>query len=50
MKVGLEAVVSYFPDSVIKREDLAYLDSAVPEEMAGMFKGAVGIGIKAAVT
>jgi len=39
MKVGLETVVSYFPDSVIKREDFAYLDSAVPEEIAGMFKG-----------
>jgi len=40
MKVGLETVVSYFPDMVVKREDLEYLDDFVPEGQEVFFKGA----------
>lgn len=40
MKVGLESVVSYFPDTVVKREDGEYLDKFVPEGQEAFFKGA----------
>ncbi len=33
VKVGLETVVSYFPDATIKRGDYAYLKDALPEGM-----------------
>jgi len=39
MKVGLESVVSYFPEKVMKRSDFAYLDGAIPEGQEAMFKG-----------
>ena len=40
MKVGLETVVSYFPENVVNREDLAYLDKYIPEGQEQFFKGA----------
>lgn len=40
MKVGLESVVSFFPDTVIRREDLAYLDRFIPPGQEAFFKGA----------
>ena len=40
MKVGLETVVSYFPETVVKRGDLEYLDDFVPEGQEAFFKGA----------
>lgn len=40
MKVGLETVVSYFPETVVKREDFSYLDPVIPEGMEKMFRGA----------
>jgi 3-oxoacyl-[acyl-carrier-protein] synthase-3 len=40
MKVGLETVVSYFPETVVKRSDLAYLDEVMPEGMEEMLRGA----------
>ena len=39
MKVGLETVVSYFPDKVMRRSDFAYLDAVIPEGQEEMFKG-----------
>jgi hypothetical protein len=46
MKVGLETVVSYFPDTVVKREDVAYLDDFVPEGQEAFFKGLVSAGAR----
>jgi 3-oxoacyl-[acyl-carrier-protein] synthase-3 len=40
VKIGLEAVVSYLPEKVVKREDFAYLDPIIPEGMEQMFRGA----------
>jgi 3-oxoacyl-[acyl-carrier-protein] synthase-3 len=40
MKIGLEAVVSYLPEKVVKREDFAYLDPVIPKGMEEMFRGA----------
>ena len=39
MKVGLEAVVSCFPDKVMHRSDFAYLDSFIPPGQEAMFQG-----------
>ena len=39
MKVGLEALVSYFPDTIMRREDFAHLDSLIPKAMQDMFRG-----------
>jgi 3-oxoacyl-[acyl-carrier-protein] synthase III len=39
MKVGLESVVSYMPETVIKRADRSYLDQVIPEDHLPMFKG-----------
>jgi len=39
MKVGLETVVSYFPDTAVKREDFDYLDPVIPEDMKRIFRG-----------
>jgi 3-oxoacyl-[acyl-carrier-protein] synthase III len=39
MKIGLEAVVSYFPDTIHRREDFGYLDAVIPPGMERIFKG-----------
>ena len=39
MKVGLETVVSHFPETVLKRSDFSYLDPVTPEEAREIFKG-----------
>ncbi|MDD5007206.1 MAG: ketoacyl-ACP synthase III family protein [Syntrophorhabdaceae bacterium] len=39
MKVGLEAVVSYLPETIVKREERSYLDCLIPEEHLALFKG-----------
>jgi 3-oxoacyl-[acyl-carrier-protein] synthase III len=39
MKVGLETVVSYFPEKIMQRSDFAYLDAVIPEGQGEMFKG-----------
>jgi len=39
MKVGLETVVSYFPETVMKREDFSYLDPVIPKGMERIFRG-----------
>jgi 3-oxoacyl-[acyl-carrier-protein] synthase III len=39
MKVGLETVVSYFPETIIRREDFAHIDAVTPPAMAKLFKG-----------
>ena len=35
----METVVSYFPDTVMKREDFSYLDPVIPEGMERIFRG-----------
>jgi len=40
MRVGLEAVISFLPEKVVKREDFAYLDPVIPKGMEEMFRGA----------
>jgi 3-oxoacyl-[acyl-carrier-protein] synthase III len=39
MKVGLEAVAAYLPDRIVRREDYAYLDAAIPPGMERIFRG-----------
>ena len=39
MKVGLETVVSYFPEAVMKREDFSYIDPTIPPGMENMLRG-----------
>jgi 3-oxoacyl-[acyl-carrier-protein] synthase III len=39
MKVGLEALTSYFPDKVVKREDFKYLDPVIPKDLEWVFRG-----------
>jgi 3-oxoacyl-[acyl-carrier-protein] synthase III len=40
VKVGLESIVSFFPETVVRREDLAYLDRFIPPGQEGFFRGA----------
>jgi 3-oxoacyl-[acyl-carrier-protein] synthase-3 len=40
MKVGMESVVSYFPEKVMKRSDFAYLDAVIPKGQEALFKAA----------
>lgn len=39
MKVGFEAIATYFPETVKKREDFKYLDSVIPNGMERIFRG-----------
>jgi 3-oxoacyl-[acyl-carrier-protein] synthase III len=39
MKVGLEALASYFPEKVVKREDFSYLEPVIPKGMERIFRG-----------
>ena len=38
MKIGYETIVSYWPETVLKRSDFAYLDRVIPEEQREMFQ------------
>ena len=38
MKVGLEALTSYFPEMVVKREDVSYLNPVIPEGMEDVYR------------
>jgi 3-oxoacyl-[acyl-carrier-protein] synthase-3 len=38
MNVGLETVVSYFPEKIVRRGDLSYLDAVVPEGQEEVFR------------
>ena len=38
MKVGLEALASYFPETVIRREDVSYLDPVIPRGMEDVYQ------------
>lgn len=38
MKVGYETIVSYWPETVLKRSDFAYLDKVIQEEQREMFQ------------
>jgi len=40
VKVGIESVVSFFPETVVRRKDLGYLDRFVPPGQEKAFKGA----------
>lgn len=39
IRVGLEEVVSYLPETVVKQEDMAYLDAYIPPGQEAMFRG-----------
>jgi len=40
MKIGLETIVSHFPENVVTREDYSYLDPVIPEDLKERFRGA----------
>ncbi len=35
MKIGIETVTSYVPETIVKREDFSYLDPVTPEDFNG---------------
>jgi 3-oxoacyl-[acyl-carrier-protein] synthase-3 len=39
MKIGLEALASYFPETIIRREDFSYLDPVIPKGMEQELRG-----------
>lgn len=43
MKIGLETVVSDFPETVMKGADYSYLEPVIPEMLRGRFRGPVEI-------
>ena len=40
MQIGLETVVAYFPDNIVKREDSSYLDAVIPAGIETLLRGA----------